>query len=296
MDAPQEFYPRAVASQIPKILAVTVGGVLLLCALLLGTIAAGDSQVAYLFRGGALTIQTGSFLDGNRHFLTTAVTDARLVNLTASRRVRGTAMDSVCTGRFWHPETDVVWQATDCSKTGVLLTVAGEDFPILVSPPNPQEFVRLLAMPAEGRIVLTPGRVGPLRLLIGATAVAVAIGALLLAAVFLRGANRMRYFVGNGELVVRTLFRHRAWPLGQLKARAYSPTAPARLVGASMPGCYTGLFLEQGKSLRIYATDLANGVLLEKGAERVYLSPGDPEMFLAALATEQQELNQLIAG
>jgi hypothetical protein len=58
-----------------------------------------------------------------------------------------------------------------------------------------------------------------------------------------------------------------------------------RIAGSAFPGYYTGLFREGGRNLRVYATDLRRGVLLE-GPQRVYLSPADREGFLAALQAE----------
>jgi hypothetical protein len=279
-----DFSPTAVRSSVPKILAVTVGGALLSCALFLAAVAAGDARVAYVFRDGKLAVHTGSFLDGQRRFAAAAVADVRVVQLTGSRRIRGTALEGVCTGRYWHAETGPVWQATDCSSRGLLLTVSGEDLPILVSPPDPRAFVARLAAPADGSIELAPGRVWPLRLLTGTLALMLAAGAALSMTIFLLGARRMRYAVAGGKLTVTTLFRHRSWELARFRARAYSPPqVPTRLIGASMPGYYTGLFSEKGISLRVYATDLASGVLLE-GPERLYLSPEDPKGFLAAIA------------
>jgi hypothetical protein len=68
-----------------------------------------------------------------------------------------------------------------------------------------------------------------------------------------------------------------------------------RVAGTAMPGYYTGYFRADGQSTRVYATDLKDGVLLE-GPARIYLSPADPEAFLAALREEGGTVTEEPAG
>ena len=98
-----------------------------------------------------------------------------------------------------------------------------------------------------------------------AVAIAATISVLLIV-----GPGKMRYIVRPGLLEVRTLFgRH--WPRVTL-----------RVAGTGAPGYYTGLFRADGATTRVYATDLHEGVLIERPV-RVFLSPDDPAAFLARL-------------
>jgi hypothetical protein len=238
-----------------------------------------------VFKAGELTIRTGSLIDGDRAFPCSAVTDVSEVQLSASRRVGGTALPGYCTGRFWHPETGTVWEAGNCSSRELLMAVASERWPILITPPDVQEFRALLKAPRNIAIALPAGDTGSVRALAGAMAMGIVLVAVLLMATFLVAPRRLLYGVGGGELVVRTLFRRRSWALRYLNVCSYVPNRPARIIGSSFPGYYTGMFREQGRSLLVYATDLAKGVLLE-GTQRIYLSPDDLEGFLAVLIAE----------
>lgn len=283
MGTTREFLPIGVKSRVPAFLALTVGTALLSCALLLCAVACSNGQVLYVFRKGELTIDSGSLLDGRKTFAASDVISVRTVGLTRGRRVRGTAAQGVCTGRFWYPDIGHVWQATDCAHTALLLMVKGEKLAIAVSPPDFSRFVSRLTQPSDGVVALPPGQVGAVRVMAAIFSGALMVTTALVLAVFLLAPKRLRYMVGDGCLIVRTLFRRRLWLLRDLSARAYSPVAPSRVIGASMPGYYTGLFSELGGTMKVYATDLRNGILLE-GAERLYLSPAEPDAFLSAVS------------
>jgi hypothetical protein len=53
-----------------------------------------------------------------------------------------------------------------------------------------------------------------------------------------------------------------------------------------MPGYLTGRFREEGRAVRVYATDVKQTVLVEGDGTRVIVSPEDPRAFLAALRAE----------
>jgi len=122
----------------------------------------------------------------------------------------------------------------------------------------------------------------------------VLISVALVEALVIVGPRRMRYLVGEGRLEVRTLYARRRWPVAGLRARRHRARVSLRLAGASMPGYYTGLFRADGKTTRLYATRLEDGVLLE-GPARVFLTPEDPGGFLAALREQGATVEETAA-
>jgi Bacterial PH domain len=278
----REFRPLARRSRVGLVLAIVLGTLMLVGTVVLGGIAAGSSQVTYTQRAGVLTIDSGSLMDGTRTFAGSKVTGARVVGLGGGRRVVGTGAPGICTGKWWYPGIGDVWQATGCTPRGVLLEVIGQDVPIIVSPPDADAFLGALTTGVDFGIALPAGDAVLLKLVPAGAAVLLAITTAMVIAVFLVGPSRMRYIVKDGRLEVRTLFSRKSWPAGELRARAHSPKVTLRLVGTAFPGYYTGLFRADGANTRMYATDLKRGVLVE-GPQRVYVSPAEPEAFLAAL-------------
>ncbi len=277
-----EFRPLARRSRVGLVLAIVLGTVMLLGAGVLGAIAAGTSQVTYRLHGGVLEVGSGSFMDGEHLFAVDKITSARIAPLRGGRRTKGTGAPGICTGNWWYPELGAVWQATSCAARGVVLDVAGEERPIVVSPPDPEAFIAAVKATTDFDIVLPPGDALLLKVVPGVAAVFLVITTSMIVAVFLLGPSRMLYTVRDGRLEVRTLFSRRSWPVGTLRARAHTPKVTLRLMGTAFPGYYTGLFRADGANTRMYATDLKRGVLVE-GPARVYVSPAEPEAFLAAL-------------
>ena len=278
----REFQPLARRSRVGLVLALVLGTVMLIGAAVLGTIAAGASQVTYSQRAGVLEVSTGSFVDGTRMFATSKITNARIVDLRGGRRVAGTGAPGLCTGTWWYPDLGRVWQATSCAVRGVVLDVAGEERPVVVTPPDPDAFVVAVKDGVDFDVALPPGDVVLLKVVPGGAAVLLLITSSMIVALFLMGPSRMRYVVRDGRLEVRTLFSKSSWPARTLRARAHSPKVTLRLFGTAFPGYYTGLFRADGANTRMYATDLKRGVLVE-GPARIYVSPAEPEAFLAAL-------------
>ena len=107
----------------------------------------------------------------------------------------------------------------------------------------------------------------------------------LLAPLAILGPSRMVYRVGEGALDVRTLFGSQRWSLAGATARAHVPSRLWRVAGTAMPGYLTGVYREDGRTTRVYATDLGRAVLIE-GPARVIVSPEHRDAFLAALRDE----------
>lgn len=104
----------------------------------------------------------------------------------------------------------------------------------------------------------------------------------MVVALLLFGPKRLRYSIEGGELHVRTIFGHKRWPVRGMRASRHTPVRVFRVAGSAMPGYFTGLYREDGQSLRVYATDLKRGILVE-GSERVFINPEDEDAFLTAV-------------
>ena len=250
--------------------------------LILGAIAAGTSQVSYRLHGTSLDIGSGSLLDGTRTFAVKDIQELRAVELRGGRRTRGTGAPGICTGQWWYPDLGSVWQATGCTPHAVVMRVAGEERPIVVTPPDADAFIAAVQSGTEFGIELPAGSALLLKVVPGMAAVLLLLSSGMIVAVFVAGPKRMRYVVEDGRLSVQTLFSKQSWPASELRARRHVPKVTMRLFGTAFPGYYTGLYRADGANTKVYATNLKSGVLVE-GPSRVYVSPADPEAFLAAL-------------
>lgn len=93
---------------------------------------------------------------------------------------------------------------------------------------------------------------------------------------------------GAGALTLQLRRRRLRFPLAGAEARRLTPEEIAHLerlatsggVAASSGGFDSRLLGE----FELYASDFANGVLLDFGETRLVLTPDDPEAFLAALS------------
>jgi len=249
---------------------------------LLALVTSGRAQVSYAIKSGELIVETGDVFVGRRRILLADVISSRAVELGGGTRRMGTALPGYCVGRFSYVGLGTVWQATDCSRRAVVLATRGGDAPIVLTPPDRTAFLAQLAQQQETTVVLPPPSSGTLsRVLLGlACLVAVSVG--LLVALLLRGPSRMRYRLEASALEVQTMFRTRRWSTVGWRARRHRPKVTLRLAGTAAPGYYTGLFRADGRTTRIYATQLDDGVLIE-GPARLFLSPEDPEAFLTEL-------------
>ncbi len=205
-----------------------------------------------------------------------------LTTTGAFTRTNGTARPGFCEGRFRHDELGAVMMAGNCSDDVVVVRRAG-DRPLVLTPPDPAAFVAAWHAGAPLSVdVDTRPEASWSFFLIAAIAVA---GPALLASLFFVVPLRIGYAVGDGQLVVSTALSRHVVPLAGATARIASPTITLRAFGTALPGYLTGWFRAEGRMVRIFATDRANGVWIEPaGAAPVWVTPEDPAAFLAALA------------
>lgn len=284
MASPREFRPVVKPRAAALVVAVLLGLVLAAGFVALLLVATRSGRVSYTVGPTHLVVDSGSRLDGVRELPLSSVREARVVALRGARRVFGTGMPGLCTGKWSFDEIGSVWLAGDCSSRGVLIRTTGEAA-VVVTPPDPERFVRALEARTAERIELAAPESALFRIVPGAFAAVMAVSTALLTALLLFAPRRMRYVVGNGALEVHTLFSRSKWPASTLRVRRHAPAVTLRVMGTAFPGYYTGRFRADGQPTRIYATDLRDGVLVE-GAHRVFLSPADVSGFLAALRAE----------
>jgi hypothetical protein len=268
---------------LPLLVLVPVGA-------LAGTIF-GMKQATYTIAEGALIVRSGDLFSGERTVRLSDVNEARPVALRGGRRTAGTALPGFCAGRFSYPDLGAVWQVTDCGGRGLLVRASSEATPIVLTPPDPQDFADRIRGGSETHVTLPPPDRGPLRILLMVLVPVALVSGLMVSVLLLIGPSRMRYLVGDGVLEVETLFGRKRWPTAGARARAYSPAGLRRVAGTAAPGYHTGLYRESGLTTRVYATEVERVVLFE-GEARVILSPEDRVEMLRALAEEGVEIER----
>lgn len=197
----------------------------------------------------------------------------------------GTEKPGYCVGFFAYPRVGEVWQITDCSERGVVVTSSAETTPVAVTPADPDGFLKALR---EGRpsVFAPPGRRGAawwvnLFVVTGVGVLALAA----LAVVLFVAPARLRYTVAGGALEVGTLLRRRVVPLAGARARPHRPLGGHRLAGLPLPGYRVGSWMLDNMATSVFASAADEGVLIE-GEGRMFVNPRDREGFLAALAAE----------
>ncbi|HQU33620.1 MAG TPA: PH domain-containing protein [Thermoanaerobaculaceae bacterium] len=197
----------------------------------------------------------------------------------------GTEKPGYCVGFYSYPRVGEVWQITDCSAHGVVVTSSAEATPVAVTPADPDAFLKALR---EGRrsVFAPPERRGAawwvnLFVVTGAGALAIAA----LAVVLFVAPARLRYTIGTGALEVGTLLRRRVVPLAGTRAQAHRPLSGQRLAGFPLPGYRVGSWMLDNMATSVLASAADEGVLIE-GEGRLFVNPADREGFLAALAVE----------
>ena len=277
-----EFRPPQVRSRARLILGLVLLPIGVLPVLLVGPLLLGRPRIVYTIDQGKLTVFTGGVFDRQRSVPLRELRSGRDVAVGRGSRSWGTALPGYCVGRFSYEDLGPVWQATDCGRRGVLLKLRDGTRPWLLSPPDVLDFLAKLNAGVVTTIELPPVRSSTFARVMGP----LLLGLLLLVAavetLIVLGPSRLSYVVRDDFVEVRTLFARRRWLTAGMRARRHRPRVTLRLAGSAMPGYYTGYFRADGKTTRLYATTLEDGVLLE-GPARVYLSPADPAAFLDAL-------------
>ncbi len=239
--------------------------------------------ISYRVEGAELTVEARySVITERRRVALADVENVEAVKLRGGRRKHGTAMPGFCVGTFSYDGLGTVWQATNCSPAALVVRARGLEVPVVVTPPDRRAF--LAAMGGGGPLSVAPRPVPAgegMAIIRWTLALAVAGLPLLLAFLFI-APGRLRYVVRAGELEVAGLVRRRRWPLAGVTVRRFRPPSAFRLMGTALPGYYIGLFRMGGATVRVAATHLEEGVLVE-GRDSVFLTPADVDGFLAAL-------------
>lgn len=194
----------------------------------------------------------------------------------------GTEKPGYCVGMFAYPSLGEVSQVTDCSEVAVLMVTTGEVAPIVVTPADRDGFIKAMwaARPAT---FAPPARRGDSFWITLVTLIAVyAVIVAILATAFFIAPRRLAYVVSDGELRINTLFSHRGLALAKANVHRHRPLLGARLSGLFLPGYLVGSALYDGMATSVFASVRDEGVLVE-GDGRFFLSPADPDGFLAAL-------------
>ena len=198
-------------------------------------------------------------------------------------RRMGTTLPGYCAGRFSFPNLGTVQLASSCSRKAVVLELKGRDLSLVLTPSDQQGFLSALAGEARYREDLKPDGTGAtgwgLRILL----LCCFLSTLLVPVLFFVSPSRLRYCVTPSTIEVTTTFFTKRFSVGNCIARIYRPEDCAKVAGSSMPGYYSGRFNVDGMATRVYATDLAEGVLIEGPDLRLYISPDDPHAFLEAV-------------
>lgn len=249
----------------------------------------GPMHVIYRISEGKLQVQSGDRVSGDRTVALSTITEARAVQLEGGVRKMGTGFPGFCVGRFAYSNLGEVWQATNCSRSAVVVRSSTNDLPIVMTPPDPQGFVERLRQGDLTYIPLPEPDKSEIKVISWGVLPVVVLSLLMVLLVITFGAERLVYRVEGGELLVSTVFSSKRWPTSGMRARRYTPGRTYKLAGTGAPGYYTGLFRQDGVNTRVYATDLKQGVLIE-GPARIFLSPESPDSFLRALEREGAEV------
>jgi hypothetical protein len=242
-------------------------------------------ELEYAILDGSLEITTGPPPFLSRHSIPlSSIVGAEPRRLLGGRKVSGTNLPTYCVGVFYYPEIGRVWQATDCSNELVVLGVRGRERPVVLSPADGERFVAELEDGGPYRTAPPPGDRLPgwnvLWLVMPLLTLAVALA---VPSILVLGNRRLRYLVEGGNLVIQTILTRRRIAIPGLTARRHRPDAGLRLWGTAFPGYLTGIFRADGRTMRIYATTVEDGVLIEGEDRPIFVNPKNPEAFLEAL-------------
>ena len=136
------------------------------------------------------------------------------------------------------------------------------------------------------RVLTLPGEAAklhglPLQVTLLVTVILMPVLATWLVALCFFGAERLRFEIADGALVVHTLLRTYKLPLLGVKVQRTSAKLSMRLAGTGLPGFYTGYYLLGDQRARVWATMREGGVVLD-GAARWFITPADIDGFLEA--------------
>ena len=212
-----------------------------------------------------------------------SITSATVVRLRPGKRVNGTSLPGYCTGHYSFPDLGDCTLASTCSPDAVVLHVSGGDRPIVITPGQRETF--LAALTGHGHYserVLFDDDSSVWLGLKAMTALGVAV-TLIVPLLFFLSPSRLRYRVTPGHVEIDLTFSTKRFSVSNCIARIYNPETSSKVMGSSLPGYHSGRFSLDGMATRVYATQLAEGVLIESPDLRLFLNPEDPHAFLEAL-------------
>jgi len=222
----------------------------------------------------------------SRHhtFDLTTVTSVEEMRLGRSRRIAGTGLPGYCVGTFSYPETGRVWQATDCSRS-VLVLRRASDNPVVLTPPDRNRFRAALQSGSGYHESQLPPDTGRGWFMIKLVVLLTPLLGILVPLIFFVAPGRLRYRVVSGGLEVITMLGTKRFPTAGCTARPRRPKVGLRLWGTGAPGYYTGTYRVDGANTKIYTTSVKEGVLIEGPGVRVFINPENEAGFLEAMHT-----------
>ena len=226
-------------------------------------------------------LRTGWWRTG-REVSLSSISAVRPVELGHGRRTMGSAMPGYCVGAFTFDGLGPVWLATSCGRSAVLVEAAGQPRPVVVAPADREGFLAAVDARMPATFEPPPGAPMPGWNVVRVLSLLPVLLIPVLVATFFVAPGRLRYEVGQGELLVRTLIGTKRFPLAGASARRHTPGRIFKVAGNGLPGYYTGWYRLDGGSARVYATRLADGVLLE-GTKRVFVTPAEVDAFVEEL-------------
>lgn len=222
----------------------------------------------------------------SRHhsFDLTTVTAIDEITVSRGRKIAGTGLPGYCVGTFSYAETGRVWQATDCSRS-VLVLRRANDNPVVLTPPDRDRFRAALENGGGYHESQTPPDAGRGWFLVKLLVLLTPLLGLLVPLIFFVAPGRLRYRVVSAGLEVITMLGTRRFATAGCTARPHRPKIGLRLWGTGAPGYYTGTYRLDGAYAKIYTTSVDEGVLIEGPGTRVFINPENESAFLQAIHT-----------
>jgi len=210
------------------------------------------------------------------------------------RRHKGTRMDGHCSGWWRYQDLGEVWQATDCRADVLLVETDAGRLLLSAQDMNGLRLALQQHTPFHDHDEVFAPRW--LRQLVGAVGIGALAAAVWIVLISFQGAERLAYVVGPDGLTVRYLggARHialrgavarRVCGSGEIRGALVQRKARGvrlRIAGVAMPGYFTGLYWRKGGMVRLWATRLDTGILIESDG-RFLVTPEHEEAFLEAL-------------
>ncbi|MCX7895555.1 MAG: PH domain-containing protein [Thermoanaerobaculum sp.] len=233
-----------------------------------------ETTLEVISREGLLTLRKSFLLD--------QLQQAQVISPGRGRKVSGAKLGAYCRGWFAYQELGRVWQATDCRSPVILLRFS-QGFPVLITPADFAAFLATLQARRSGQFPLRQAAASAsqphwLALLLGAMLLVLLVSA----ATVLVGPRRLAYAVEPGQLVVRLFSHCKRFPIAGASVRPWQPKGLLRIAGTSLPGYHVGVFWDPKGKVRVYASDLSQGILFEAN-QRIFISPAQEEEFLTLL-------------